>query len=195
MSKSVQNNSISHNLASLAATFYRLGWLGFWAQALLGLIPIFLLIVVLFFPSRLNQGSVDLGDILGFASLLFLLFTIYWFYRYTQLGTKLEDSQLRPPKAKVSQCLWIGLIANVACMSCAVLVAMGEVLSLLYIKLSLPRGGATIYSPMPGATVLDPAGQVIVPLDLIGLLAMISSISAGLVGVIITLWLLHRVIR
>lgn len=129
MSNSIKNKSISDNLVSIATAFHRLGWLGFWAQILLGLLPICLLVFGMFFSQRINQESWDLGALLGFACELFLLFTIYWFYRYTQMAAKLKDDRLRPPKTKIIQCLSIGLIVNLSCTSFAVLVAMGDVLS------------------------------------------------------------------
>lgn len=155
----------------------------------MGSIPISVLAFVRFFSNRPDQGNLDIVDILGFTSLLLLFFTVYWFYRYTQLASKQQNMTV----AEILQKLWIGLVANIICIICGVLVAIGKVLSLLYVMLSLPAGAAKIFNPVPGATVLDPFAQVVVPLDMIGLLAMMSSIAAGLLGIIISLWLLHQV--
>ena len=72
----------------------------------------------------------------------------------------------------------------------AVLIGMVTVGGLLYVILSLPPGAATILQPTPGGTMINP-GPIIVPMDILGLLAVMNVILAGLVGVIVSLWLLY----
>ncbi len=87
--------------------------------------------------------------------------------------------------------VWIGIIANVGVILLAVLIGTITVGGLLYVILSLPQGAATILQPAPGGTVIN-QGPIIVPMDILGLLAVMNVILAGLVGVIVSLWLLHR---
>jgi hypothetical protein len=184
-------NSPSSNVLQIAAAFRRLGWIGFWLQALLGFIPFVILIFVLFFNP--NGGGFDLKVILAYGCLLALVFTIYWCYRYTRLANKLENSKLRPSKEEVTRSLWIGLLANVGGMSCAVLVAIWLVGTLLFKMLSLPQGATTI-APTRGSegTVISP-GQIVVPNDLIAMQAMVITVAAELIGIIVALLLLYRV--
>ncbi len=137
------------------------------------------------------MGVPDSGNILSFVDILTLVFTIYWCFRYTRLASKLEDSNQRPAKVRVIREVWIGIIANVGVILLAVLIGMVTVGGLLYVILSLPQGAATILLPAPGGTVIN-QGPIIVPMDMLGLLAVMNVILAGLVGVIVSLWLLHR---
>ena len=186
---------LSHRSQSprqIAATFRRLGWIGFWCQVVLGLIPVILVIFQSVFslkPQRM--GVPDSGNILSFVDILTLVFTIYWCFRYTRLASKLEDSNQRPAKVRVIREVWIGIIANVGVILLAVLIGTITVGGLLYVILSLPQGAATILQPAPGGTVIN-QGPIIVPMDILGLLAVMNVILAGLVGVIVSLWLLHR---
>ena len=192
MSDRLLENSPSSNILQIAATFRRLGWIGFWLQAFLGFIPIAILVFLLLFNP--NSRGFDLKVILACGCLLALVFTIYWCYRYTRLANKLENAELRPSKEEIIRSLWIGLLANVGGMSCAILVAIWLVSTLLFQMLSLPQGATTI-APVQGAgeaAVISP-GQVIVPNDLIAMQAMIITVAAELIGIMVALWLLRRV--
>ena len=188
-------NLLSHTPPSprqIAITFRRLGWIGFWCQVVLGLIPVILMTFQWVFSSKPQLiGVPDSGNILSFVDMLTLVFTIYWCFRYTRLASKLEDSNQRPAKARVIKEVWIGIIANVGVILLAVLIGMVMVGGLLYAILSLPPGAATILQPAPGGALINP-GPIIVPMDLLGLLAVMNVILAGLVGVIVSLWLLSR---
>jgi hypothetical protein len=137
------------------------------------------------------MGVLDSGNILSFVDILTLFFTIYWCFRYTRLASKLGDSNQRPTKARVIREVWIGIIANVGVILIAVLIGIVTVGGLLYLILSLPQGAATILQPFPGGKVINPV-PMIVPMDILGLLAVMNVILAGLLGVIVSLWLLYR---
>ncbi|ELS04234.1 Protein of unknown function (DUF3611) [Xenococcus sp. PCC 7305] len=186
-------NRLSNTLRSpsqIARTFRRLGWIGFWSQIILGLIPIVLMIFQGIFSSKSQlTGVPDSGNILSFIDILTLLFTIYWCFRYTRLASKLENSNQLPPKVRVTREVWIGIIANLGVILLAVLIGMITVGGLLYVILSLPPGAATILQPAPGGALINP-GPIIVPMDILGLLAIMNVILAGLIGVIVSLRLL-----
>ncbi len=188
-------NRSSHSPPSprqIAVTFRRLGWIGFGCQVVLGLIPFMVGTFQWFFSLKnLPMGVPNSRNIWGFVDILTLLFTIYWCFRYTRLASKLESSNQRPSKASVIREVWIGIIANVGVIFLAALIGMVTVGGLLYIILSLHQGAATILQPTPGGKVINP-GPIIVPMDMLGLLAVMNVILAGLVGVIVSLWLLYR---
>ena len=176
----------------MAAALRRWGWIGFWSQLILGFLPVIMVSFQLFFSSKSQlRGGLDSVNILSFVDLFTLFFTIYWCFRYTRLGIELEDSKQYPSRSKVRRELWIGVIANIGVIFLAVLIGIGTVGGLLYVVLSLPQGGATILQPTPGGKMLSP-GPIIVPMDMLGLLAVMSVILAGLLGLIISLWLMYR---
>lgn len=185
------------NLQQIASEFYRLGWIGFWAQLGLGIIPIVILLFVLLFdntPNSVQVGSSWLATILAYGCLFALIFTIYWCFHYTQLSDRLGSREVRPSKAQIRRSLWIGILANMGGMTCAILVALWRVGTLLFRMLSLPPGASTLYTPVPGTAVVNP-GSIIVPMNMIALQAMINTIAAELVGLGVTLWLLYRVLQ
>ncbi len=175
----------SSSLPKLASAFRRWGWIGFWMQIILGLIPIMILGFALLFrnlPNSEASGNSMLFIILSSICLLTLLFTLFWCFRYTQLSKKLNRTEKPPAKADVVRCLWIGLVANVIGMAFAVTVGMGQVGTLIFKMLFLSPTSA-IYNPR----------SLIVPFDIIAMQAMINTIAAELIGIAITLWLLRRV--
>ena len=183
----------SPSVQEIAFAFRRWGWVGFWVQIVFGFIPIIILIFALFFHNNSTDstaGNLYIGEFLAFGCLLALVFTIYWCFRYVQLSKKLENPQLRPPKIEVIQCLWIGLISNILGMLCAVIVSMGRVATLLWQMLSIPQGASVISTPGSNQAVIN-RGTLIVPLHMVGIQAMLSTIAAELAGIIVALWLLH----
>ncbi|MBD2480805.1 DUF3611 family protein [Planktothrix sp. FACHB-1365] len=186
--------SPSPNIHEIAQDFRRLGWFGFWVQSILGIIPIFLLIFVLFLrpASPSNPQNSALGLVLGYGCLFALIFTLYWCFRYSQIGNQLEDPNQRPAKAEVIHALWLGITANLIGMACVILVGFLMVGSLLYRMLTLPPGGSKLLTPLPGTTVLN-AGSIITPFNLIAMQAMVNAMAAELAGIAVSLWLLSRV--
>ncbi|MBE9145072.1 DUF3611 family protein [Planktothrix mougeotii] len=186
--------SASPNVHEIAQDFRRLGWFGFWVQSILGIIPIFLLIFVLFLrpASPSNPQNSALGLVLGYGCLFALIFTLYWCFRYSQIGNQLEDPNQRPAKAEVIHALWLGISANLIGMACVILVGFLMVGSLLYRMLTLPPGGSKLLTPLPGTTVLN-AGSIITPFNLIAMQAMVNAMAAELAGIAVSLWLLSRV--
>jgi hypothetical protein len=178
----------------MAIAFRRWGWAGFWGQLALAAVPVaILLFATLVSPPRQGLGNAWLGVFLGYAALLVLIFTIYWCFRYTRIARDLEDPDYRPSRARVTQELWIGLLANAGGMACAVMLAMWKVGTLLFRLLSVPQN-ATLLAPEQGGTVVT-RGALIVPLDMISLQAMVNTIAAELVGILVTLWLLRLILQ
>lgn len=178
----------------IARSFRWLGWAGFWLQALLGFIPILVLVTnVLSKPGQQQQtGGFSLGLWLAILCLVVLLFSIYWCFRYTKLADKLVIRDLRPAKSEVIRDLKLGLLANIGIMAIAVLIALSRVATLTIKMLTLPQG-ATVITPNQLGTTLASPGALITPSNMIAIQAMINTIAAGLVGLIVALLLLYQV--
>ena len=193
MLKLLESDSPPPSVRRIATEMRIIGWTGFWLQLFFGFIPVAFAVFFLFIPRNTTKlgGSGSIAFFFGYASLIALVFTIYWCYRYTRIGQKLTNPDLRPSRFEVSRTLSIGLLVNLMGMIFAVIVAMYQVNNLLVKLLSLPQGSATIFNPAQGGSVV--ARVPITPLQMMGLQAVISAIAAELIGLIVALWLLHRV--
>jgi len=181
------------NPEGLAKQFKRLGWLGFWIQLALLAIPIILLIYVVSVssPESAQQKGIYLGNYLSYGSLLIMIFTTFWFYRYTRLGKKIADPALRPSQASVNRTLWIGLWAGSLGVAFSLLLMMSAVGRLLFILLANPQTGIMVAPTLGGA---DPVMSVSA-IDAVSLAALLKTLAAELVVLGFTLWLLFRVTR
>lgn len=181
------------NPESLAKQFSKLGWIGFWIQFVLIWFPILLLVYVVFFSGLTPfQGKrIDLSDYLSYASLLVLVFTTIWFYRYTSFAKRIADPDLRPPQSSVTKILWIGLWASFVGIGLSMLLLISEVGQLLFILMSTPLTGIPIATPRGGG---DPL-QTLSSMDAVSLAALIFTLTAELLVLAFSLWLLFRVTR
>jgi hypothetical protein len=146
----------------LAKTFSRLGRVGFWVQVVLGSIPIILMIYNFTFARSPTGPRAGLAvvEYLTVASLLLLVFTTVWFWRYRRLGRALADPATRPSQDAVVGRVWTGLVAS----SLGVLLSLGvmliEVAHLLFYFLSAPQGGVPVIQttgsgPASGVSAVD----------------------------------------
>jgi hypothetical protein len=181
------------NPESLAKQFSRLGWIGFWLQLALVCIPILLLIYVLFF-SRSESGQrlgIDLSDYLSYGSLLVMVFTTFWFYRYTRLAKRIPDPELRPPQSSVMKILWIGLWASCLGILFSMLLLISEVGQVLFVLMSTPLTGIPIATSLGSG---DPL-QTLSSMDAVSLTSLLFTLTAELILLAFTLWLLFRLTR
>jgi sterol desaturase/sphingolipid hydroxylase (fatty acid hydroxylase superfamily) len=168
----------------------QLGWLGLVLQALLGFIPLLVVVMrVLSVPQWQGRGF-GLGLWLAILCLAILLFSIYWCFRYTRLAARLEQPERRPLKSTVKQTLKLGLLSNLLILIIGTAIALWRVSMLTLQMLSVPQG-ATVIAPNQ---VAGP-GALVTPSNMIAIHAMLSTIAAGLVGVIIALLLIVQVGR
>lgn len=173
----------------IARSFRWLGWLGFGLQCVLGFIPLLVVVAnVLMRPGR--QSGFSLGLWMAIACLFILFFSVYWCFRYTLLANKLENRDLRPAKSDVIRDVRVGLVMNLAMMSIALLIALFRVGELTIRMLSLPQGATVVAPNQLGTTA---AGTLITPSNMIAIQAMINTIAAGLVGLIVSMLLLYQV--
>lgn len=189
------NNSITpwnpSNPERLAKRFSRLGWLGFWIQLVLILIPVLLLIYVLFFsaPDSAQRRGIDLGNYLSYGSLLVMVFTTFWFFRYTRLGKRIADPELRPAQSSVMRTLWIGLWAGCVGIFFSMMLMMGAAGRMLF---------ALMANPQTGLQVVEAGGDPALTLsamDAVSMTALLFILTAELIVLALSLWLLFRVTR
>ena len=191
MASFIRFGSSSPTPEQIARNCRRLGWLGFWLQVVLGLVP--LLVVLGLFFSKLGQWrweAFSLGFWLAVLCLGFLMLSIYWSYRYTRMSRRLEVPEVRPSKSGVKRTLRIGLLANLAIMAIAVLIALGRVNQLTFRMLTVPQGATVV---TPNQAVMQ--GALVSPSNMLAIQAMVHAIAAGLVGAIIALLLIQQVSR
>ncbi len=180
------------NPARLSKHFSRLGWLGFWIQAVLLVIPVLLLVYVLFVtsPESAQQRGIDLSNYFSFGNLLVMLFTTFWFYRYTRLGKRIVDPDGRPPEATVTRTLWIGIWASCLGILFSMVLMMNKVGWLRFVLLATPQTGIPVTAPIGG----DPA-TTLSAIDAIGLATLLKTLTGELIVLAFSLWLLFRVTR
>ena len=180
------------NPESLAKQFSRLGWIGFWVQLALVSIPILLLIYVLLLssPESTQRRGINLSNYLSYGSLLVMLFTTFWFFRYTRLGRRIADPALCPPQSSVMQTLWIGLWASCLGIFFSMLLMMNAVGRLLFVLMATPQTGIPITSPLG-----DDPSKTLSAIDAVSLASLLVIVSAELIVMAFTLWLLFRVTR
>jgi len=191
MSNFPQSNKTNLSLPRLAHSLRRLGWIGLGLQAIFGFIPILVLIVRVL--TRYTQSSPSLGLFLAVICLLALLLAMYWCFHYVGLAYKIEKGKLRSAQGTVIWTLGVGLTINIVGMICAVLIAIAKTATLTLNMLRLPQGATIITTQATGNGATQ--GSLITPSDMIILQALINTIAAELVGIIIALLLLRKAIQ
>jgi hypothetical protein len=180
------------NLERVARPFARLGWIGFWLQVTLSSMPILLMLyVVLRSPPVSGSGrGVDMREYIALGSLLVLLFTTWWCYRYTRIAQQMLVPESRPPSAAVIRTLWIGVLASCVGAFISALLLLTAVARLLFVFMLAPQGGVPVIN-----TVATDRATFVAALDMVDLLTMVFTITAELVVLTFSLWLLFRMLR
>jgi hypothetical protein len=176
----------------VAKAFSRLGALGFWVQVVLGSIPVVLMIYNFSFtqsPSGPRAG-LPVVEYLALASLLVLLFTALWFRRYPRLGAAMADPATRPSQDSVLGTVWTGILATSLGLFLSLVVMLIEVAHLLFYFLSAPQGGV----PVIQAAGVAQASWVSA-VDMLSLMALLLTLAAEVIALVIGLWLLFRTTR
>ena len=179
------------NPENLAKQFSRLGWIGFWIQLVLISLPILLLLYVLFIssPESAQRKGIDLSNYLSYGSLLVMLFTIFWFYRYTRLAKRIPDPESRPTESSVMRTLWTGLGASCLGILFSMILMTSAVLRILFVMLATPQTGVPFAAP--GG---DPS-KTLSAFDAVSLTSLLFTLTAELIVLGFSLWLLFKVTR
>ncbi len=191
MPKNQNSQEKPSNPKGLAKHFSRLGWTGFWMQVVLLIIPIVLLLYVLFIssPESAQRKGISLGNYLSYGSLGVMLFTTFWFFRYTRLARKIADPKLCPAQSSVIKTVWIGLGASCLGIFFSVIMMINTVFRMLVILLATPQTGIPFAAP--GG---DP-GTVLSAIDAVSLTSLVLMLSAELIVMLFSLWLLFKLTR
>jgi hypothetical protein len=190
----MSNNSVEHwqppNPERLAKHFTRLGWLGFWIQLILLTIPVFLVIYALFFssPESAQRKGIDLTHYLSYISLLLMVFTIFWLFRYTRMGKRIADPEQRPSQSGVMRMLWTGLLVSGLAVFDSLLLLMNAVGRMLFVLLATPQTGIAL-TPIAGEG--NPRGTLSA-IDAISLSTLVVLLTAELIVMGFTLWLIFK---
>lgn len=180
------------NPAKLAKRFSRLGWTGFWIQLVLIIIPVLLFIYLVFIasPDSAQRRGIDLSNYLSHGGLMVMVFTTFWFYRYTRLAGRIADPARRPTQAAVMRTLWIGLWASCLGILFSMLLLLGSVGRLLFALMTMPQTGIPVAAVGGG----DPA-RTVSAIDATSMLSLLLMLSAEFIVLAFTLWLLFQVTR
>lgn len=176
--------------SELASSFSRLGWIGFWTQIVVGMIPILLMAYSFIFAQSVSgpRAGLPIVEYLTLAGLTILVFTTVWFYRYTRLAQLIRDPARRPTETELARTVWIGLLASSIAILFTILVMFIEVAHLLFYFLSAPQGGVPVIQ-----TAGPTAASWVSAVDMLSLMSMVMTLMAELVVLIFSLWLLFRV--
>lgn len=174
---------------NIAKIFSRYGWIGFWLQVVLAAFFLIMATYVLFLSrsAATQHQGMGFSEYLALIAFVILLFTIFWFYRYTRLARKMVDPQRRPSKSSVVRTLWIGLWASCLGILFSMFAMLSEVGRLLLVFLRAPQGG------MPVIQTNFDQSTWISAVDMVGLLADLSVLAGELIVLTFSLWLLLRV--
>jgi hypothetical protein len=175
--------------ASLARSFSRLGWCGFWSQIIVGAIPIALMIYLFVFARSTirPRAGFALVEYLTIAALLILAFTTFWFFRYTRLAKRISDPDRPPAYALLLRSAWIGIVASVVGILFSILVMIIEVAHLLFYFLATPQGGVQVVQ-----TTANESASWVSAVDMLSLMALILSLLLELIVLSFGLWLLFH---
>ncbi len=191
MSKNTDSTWEPKDPEKIAKHFLRLGWIGFWVQLILLSLPIFLLFYVLFIKSTESIASkgIDLSAYLSNGSLLVMLFTTFWFYRYTKLAPKILAPELRPSHNSVAKTIWVGLWASVVGVFFSMMLMINAVTRLLFVLLATPLTG------VPVAAAGSNPGHTLSAIDAVSLASLLFTLSAELTVLLFSIWLLFKITK
>jgi hypothetical protein len=196
MLSSVVEGLDNAKLESLAGTFRRLGRTGFWTQVLLGAFPVILMVYVFVFTGSLSvpgtRAGLRLIEHLTVLNLLVLVFTTIWFFRYRRLAPRIADPATRPSRDSLLRTVWTGLVASSLGAIFSMILLLLEVGQLLFYFLSAPQGGIPAIQAAPA---VGSAGSWVSAVDVASLMALLLTLSAEVIALVLGLWLLARTSR
>lgn len=177
------------NPEKLGATFVKLGWIGLIIQLVLLAAPLMLALYMFFgfSPDSAARRGIDLSNYLSYGSLLVTIFTAFWFYRYPRLGRRIADGDTQLQGAGVLKTVWVGIWASGIGIAFSMLLLYGSVGRILFVMLANPQTGLMV-SPQIGGN----PSQSISALDGISLFTLLILLTAELVVLGLSMWLLYR---
>ena len=177
---------------SLAKVFMRLGWIGFWMQISIGVIPVALTVYAFLLGRQsgtATRSSLPLIEWLTIGSLLVMAFTTVWFYRHTRLASQISDQARRPSERAVRRSAWIGVAASISGILLSMLIMLFEVVHLLIYFLRAPQAGVPVVQTTGGG-----ASSWVSAADIMSLLALNVTLFVEVFVLVLSLWLLFRAV-
>jgi len=141
-------------------------------------------------PESAQRRCIDLSNYLSYGSLLVMVFTTFWFYRYTRLGKRIADPDLRPPQSSALRTLWIGLWAGCLGIFFSMLLLLNAVGRMLFVLMANPQTGMQIAQGLG----TDPT-KSLSAMDAVSLTVLLVLLTAELLVLTFSLWLLFRTTR
>ena len=175
-----------------ARSFARLGWIGVWLQVGLATLPILLLLYVVFRTDSSSESGRGFGlrEYVAFGSMLVLLFSTWWCYRYTRVAERMLTPERRSPSSSVIRTLWIGVVASCLGAFISVLLLFASVGRLLFVFMVAPQGGMPVIQ-----TAAENRARWVSAIDMVDLMTMVVTLAAELTVLAFSLWLLFRMIQ
>lgn len=169
------------NVQNAAFALKRWGSINLWTQFVLGIISA----VTLFIGIVTYKGAgVALGGFWGICGIITLVISIYFSWRYRNIGRNLARADMpRPSRADTQKFIRLGLVVNLIGLTLAITGTQTVVGNVLF--KSLRQTGANVAG----------GGCFVVPADMISIQANAIIVTAHFVGVLIPIWLLDRVIN
>lgn len=174
----------------ISRAFSRLGWIGFWIQAVLLILPIIALIYVASSKVRRDAAPLQFVNYLALAGLMLMAFTAFWSYRYTRLAARIANPDSRPPWSSVARTVWIGVLVALIGMTISLLLLIIEISGLLMLLLKAPQGGVPVFQ-----TSADDRSNWVSTINVVSLLAELCTVVGEVFLLGISLWLLFRLTK
>jgi hypothetical protein len=197
MTTSLDSTPFFPALKLLGHQFRWIGWGSFWLKLVLALVS---LVIVLFASVTGNRTSMVVGQTIVSSAgigvgigIPFLLggviclgISVYWSFRYTQLGQRflVPTPKMQPSKTETTTQVKLALLTDLIGM--LLMVVGGESIGGILLGKALSQGN--------GAFIMDPS-RFIQPSDLLTVLACIHGIAGLFAGLASSLWLLQRTVQ
>jgi hypothetical protein len=177
---------LQHKLHQIANTIRLTGWITLWIQLALALVSGLTLLFAATGREVTTQPNpgLGIGTFWAVFGILILLFSVFWDFRYTRIGRRLDNRNpsLHPSKADTTRAIRLGIMVGLVGMLITILGAGTSVSGLLAKAVSQP----------PGVAITDP-NKIIRALDVFIVVANINGIAAHFVGTVASIWLLEKV--
>jgi hypothetical protein len=183
-----ENGSPSPNVLKVILAFRMWGWIGVWAQLVLGVISGIILLLasargatsVSTVGSNVvnNPGTIP-GLSFAWIGLAFVGASIFWSFRYTQIAKKLRLPE-RPTKAQTVSLLKIGIVISL----------VGALITLIGAFVIVGSLTAKSLTPQSANNFLSITVQ---PIDMLVVQANTNTILAHFASLVTSLWLLNRI--
>jgi uncharacterized membrane protein YidH (DUF202 family) len=181
-----RNRTLPANIERVSSSLKQAGRIAFWLQIVLGVVSSVLLLVagagVL--NTKQKTPGIELGIFCAFCAVVCLGLSIFFAFRFSQMGNQMEsrNPENRPEKRSTIQVIRYGLIVNLTGIFLSILGAEALAGIVLLKTLNNPQG----------AINLDPS-RLVNPADLLIIQANTNTIAAHFSGLVSTLWLLNRI--